>query len=289
MTSIKDFELTCPICENEFCSPIYLSINITLNPELLEKIYDRTINVVNCPKCKSEIHVNVLILFHDMKKKLLIWVKPEYFESFRGYLEHHGYFKNINSHKKQTQQVVNKKITEIGNEKTSIQIVNQLGMKLLNVIVSVRQIDDYFYYRNTEEIERTNNEGICKFHLNKGEYYIIYIKYKNYEYGCIKRIHSNNITFKIKSIFGWLNKRIIVPDEEISEKYEEARTDKSRCFLCQEKYAGFTDKYNCKYCKKNFCSKHRLPEEHDCWGEPTSPYGGFREIHSGGHITVYSK
>jgi predicted nucleic acid binding AN1-type Zn finger protein len=35
------------------------------------------------------------------------------------------------------------------------------------------------------------------------------------------------------------------------------------CEICGE-YDYF--KYECQFCKKNFCVKHQLPEEHNCQG-----------------------
>jgi len=34
------------------------------------------------------------------------------------------------------------------------------------------------------------------------------------------------------------------------------------CDFCKKEYEHLD--YNCKFCKKGHCAKHRLPENHDC-------------------------
>ena len=40
------------------------------------------------------------------------------------------------------------------------------------------------------------------------------------------------------------------------------RKEKNRCFNCKKK-VGITG-FNCSYCNKYYCSKHRMPEDHCC-------------------------
>ncbi|TFG21125.1 MAG: hypothetical protein EU530_01205 [Promethearchaeota archaeon] len=42
-----------------------------------------------------------------------------------------------------------------------------------------------------------------------------------------------------------------------------------RCSYCK-KVLMFLP-YTCQYCGKKFCRKHRLPENHDCTGDPQPP------------------
>jgi len=61
-------------------------------------------------------------------------------------------------------------------------------------------------------------------------------------------------------------------------KYREPKKDvvKKRqkylgyCEFCNIK-KGFPDYFYCKYCEKYHCDKHRLPEQHHCFGNPTLP------------------
>jgi len=45
---------------------------------------------------------------------------------------------------------------------------------------------------------------------------------------------------------------------------------KGYCELCKVE-KGFPDYFYCKYCKKYHCDKHRIPEEHECSGNPMLP------------------
>lgn len=58
----------------------------------------------------------------------------------------------------------------------------------------------------------------------------------------------------------------------------------TKCNFCHKKFHGVTDYFDCSYCDGEFCSSHRLPEKHDCNGNPQPPRGGVREIHSRGSI-----
>ncbi|MBD3353787.1 MAG: hypothetical protein GF364_20060 [Candidatus Lokiarchaeota archaeon] len=42
-----------------------------------------------------------------------------------------------------------------------------------------------------------------------------------------------------------------------------------KCDFCNEMINGLP--FTCNYCGKTLCSKHRLPEAHDCTGEPKRP------------------
>ena len=37
-----------------------------------------------------------------------------------------------------------------------------------------------------------------------------------------------------------------------------------KCFKCKNELSVFP--YNCKFCSNDYCSKHRLPENHNCIG-----------------------
>jgi len=47
----------------------------------------------------------------------------------------------------------------------------------------------------------------------------------------------------------------------------------SKCNLegCDEKLGG-VNKFKCHYCGGFFCGEHRLPEEHNCKGNPINPH-----------------
>lgn len=59
-----------------------------------------------------------------------------------------------------------------------------------------------------------------------------------------------------------------------------------KCSKCKEKFKGYTDIFYCKYCRKYFCSNHRLPENHRCSGNPKPLPTASREIYSREKRTV---
>ena len=72
MSKIRTIKLTCPECGEEFDFDVYESVNVTLDPNLKEKVLDGSIFAPVCPKCG---HFEVLIhpfLYHDMEKGFMI-------------------------------------------------------------------------------------------------------------------------------------------------------------------------------------------------------------------------
>ena len=57
------------------------------------------------------------------------------------------------------------------------------------------------------------------------------------------------------------------PKKDVENKRRKYR---GYCEHCNEK-VSFPDYFYCKYCKKYHCDKHRLPEQHDCSGNPVLP------------------
>jgi predicted nucleic acid binding AN1-type Zn finger protein len=68
---------------------------------------------------------------------------------------------------------------------------------------------------------------------------------------------------------------------EVKNQIKEVKITYDGCFKCGRQFTDFTDKYRCKYCQKYFCSDHRLPENHNCSGNPKAPPHHYRVIISG--------
>lgn len=166
-------------------------------------------------------------------------------------------------------------------KKVSLTVIttNLLERKWSNVNVKLTRVDDYFYHKPKEFGGKTDKKGNSTFKSILEGGYLIQVSTKKV---ISQELHSieKNKTLKIKlpSIFGWRHKEMILDEKIIKEFYEKNRTDKEFCFKCKRKYGGLVDVFKCKYCEKYFCSGHRLPEKHNCWGEPKAPPGGIREI-----------
>jgi len=51
-------------------------------------------------------------------------------------------------------------------------------------------------------------------------------------------------------------------EQTLSERQHEPEFS-GYCDKCNKKIGGL-DLFKCKYCKHHFCTKHRIPEEHEC-------------------------
>lgn len=162
-----------------------------------------------------------------------------------------------------------------------ILILNIFLRKIRNVNIILRKIDDYYYINPLIDGANTNKKGFSKIDLLEGVYLIKIFKKKYYEEKIIKvRKNKKQIIIWAPFLFEFSYREKIVDQDIIRKFYEIYRTDKKRCFKCNKQYKGLLDIFLCHFCKKYFCSKHRLPENHECLGEPRSPPGGYMETWS---------
>ena len=80
---VENIKVKCLKCKNEGQFSLYLSVNVTGDPGLLERVRNREVNSFHCEKCgfKKEIIMPFLYhdmhFYHDMNKTLMVWVYPE--------------------------------------------------------------------------------------------------------------------------------------------------------------------------------------------------------------------
>jgi len=94
----------------------------------------------------------------------------------------------------------------------------------------------------------------------------------------------------IQRFISWLTDFKFIRDIFIKEKIEPKKEKKPEvCNICNKKL-GLIDKFECDYCGKFHCDKHRLPEEHDC-KKATKPKGlnTGRISYSKGKTTYHTK
>jgi len=75
MTQVKTETIKCQ-CGNDVEVVLHSSVNVTLNPELKEKIAERKINNFECPKCGNKNELVYQFLYNDMENKKQIWCYP---------------------------------------------------------------------------------------------------------------------------------------------------------------------------------------------------------------------
>jgi len=70
MSKNHKMEIQCPKCHRRSSFTIWDSVNVSLNPELKEKIIDQSLFNFNCPSCRTDALVQYPLIYHDMDRKL---------------------------------------------------------------------------------------------------------------------------------------------------------------------------------------------------------------------------
>ena len=65
--------VTCPGCGKEADFTVWDSVNITLDPDLREKVLTGDLFKFTCPECGHTTIVNYPVLYHDMENKIMIY------------------------------------------------------------------------------------------------------------------------------------------------------------------------------------------------------------------------
>jgi hypothetical protein len=89
MTEMKSHKLNCPKCGHLQDTVVWSSLNVSLDPNLREKLFNREINVFICQECGNRALINVALLYHDIKRRYCVWYypaqaieDPEFFKTF---------------------------------------------------------------------------------------------------------------------------------------------------------------------------------------------------------------
>ncbi len=76
MTIERMEEIDCPKCGKKQTETIRDTINVTLNPELKEKLFQGEINKFRCKVCGNEAFISLPLFYHDMDKKYCVQYYP---------------------------------------------------------------------------------------------------------------------------------------------------------------------------------------------------------------------
>jgi len=77
MSKYENMIVDCPYCNKEFSTKIWHSANVTLDPYLKDEIKEGEFNLIICPGCGGVGSSPLPVLYHDMDKKLMIYVMPK--------------------------------------------------------------------------------------------------------------------------------------------------------------------------------------------------------------------
>lgn len=76
MTTFQTYPIQCS-CTNLVDVNIYQSVNVTVDPSLLDKVKKRKINNYKCSSCGEKSELAHHFLFVDMAKKIWVWCYPD--------------------------------------------------------------------------------------------------------------------------------------------------------------------------------------------------------------------
>ena len=76
MTKMESHKLDCPKCGHLQDTCVWRTLNVTLSPDLREKLFNNEINVFACEKCGNKTLINVALLYHDMDRKYCVQYYP---------------------------------------------------------------------------------------------------------------------------------------------------------------------------------------------------------------------
>jgi hypothetical protein len=82
MSRTEETTLTCPACAHEQAFTMWTSVNVTLDPELKQRLLDRSLIALSCEHSGQTADVQYNLLYHDMQANLMVWYvtddqKPE--------------------------------------------------------------------------------------------------------------------------------------------------------------------------------------------------------------------
>jgi transcription elongation factor Elf1 len=89
VTQMASHKLNCPQCGHLQDTVVWTSLNVSLDPNLKEKLFNEEINVFVCQECGNRALVSMALLYHDMDRQYCVQYypiqaieDPEYFKSF---------------------------------------------------------------------------------------------------------------------------------------------------------------------------------------------------------------
>jgi hypothetical protein len=72
MSQSESITITCPKCKSKQPFTVWHSINVTLDPELKQRLLDRSLITFQCGKCGHSAAIEQELMYHDMDRKLMI-------------------------------------------------------------------------------------------------------------------------------------------------------------------------------------------------------------------------
>ena len=155
MSKLRTIKLTCPNCGEEFKFDLYDSVNVSINPELKDKVIDGSIFASICPKCS---HVEALLyplLYHNMESNYMIQLN-----SYADLMDYKEELTNQNKVKEMFPNLVNDikviGVTSLADMITTITALdNGLDWRVVQLALLFMQYD-FIKYCNDNKLESRN-------------------------------------------------------------------------------------------------------------------------------------
>ena len=148
MSKYSIHKITCPHCNKEFSEEIADSLNVTLDPDSLDKVRSGSVFNVKCPYCDESFYYDHPVLYHDMNKHFMVQYAPDT-RTFKGFIEQADKMYNQFGAlfgEQQTQRVV------LGSVSQFIEKVEMLSFGLNDVVVEAYK-ELFFQKMNLKGVE----------------------------------------------------------------------------------------------------------------------------------------
>ena len=77
MSRSIEVQISCPFCGFSQIVSVYTSVNVTLDPDLRERILNDNINRFTCMDCGKTSFIAINLIYHDMERKFAVWFSPQ--------------------------------------------------------------------------------------------------------------------------------------------------------------------------------------------------------------------
>ncbi len=71
-------KISCPSCGKEGEAILWEKVNVNMNPDLKEKLFDESINSFSCKACGYKGRVDIPLYYNDAKAKFFVYLVPDY-------------------------------------------------------------------------------------------------------------------------------------------------------------------------------------------------------------------
>jgi hypothetical protein len=76
MTRSRSHEIECSHCGLKQEVNIWESINVSVDPDLKQRLFQGLINVFKCQKCEKDTFISVPLFYHDMERRFCVQFFP---------------------------------------------------------------------------------------------------------------------------------------------------------------------------------------------------------------------